>query len=714
MKASLLVSSSAILLASMTAGAAQAQSAEAAGPAATTPAAADGSAEIVVTAQRRAENQVDVPIAITTLSGAELSQNGVKDFSALQQMVPGLQVTFAAGNTQPVLRGVGTQVASAGLPANIATYIDGFYRPIQLTTNVPFDGVSGIEVLKGPQGTLYGRNATGGAILISTRSPQFTPDAQFHLSYGSYNDTLASAFITAPVSDTVALSAFGYANMSSGYVHNIVLPVDDNNYTALTRLKALIQPSDAFKITLSFEYTKVDDPANTVFTPYNGQIVAALIPSAVYATKPRDYASDIRGIYQMEAFGLFMRMDYDFGGATLSSLTGYEQQKGLRQADFDFSQLALLHVRYPERENVLQQEFDLVSNGAGAFQWSAGVSYLRDKPNQLPVEVINFDPVLLSVKGHQKQESLAGYVEGTLNFAERFSLTAGLRYSEDTFDAVTNGLPTYTDVIGHAKQHALTPRVALRYKFDPQAQLYASFNQGYKAGGFNTIAVSPTAVRPEKIDAYEVGFKINRPSFNFQTAAYLYNYKDIQVNAYQGITNVLLNAARARIYGAEAHLGYRVSDALTADIGASYVHARYRSFPTAVKYEWVPGTGVAVSPQDAQGNPLPVSPDFTATFGLTYVQPLEQGRLKFTGNASYTSRIYFDPFKQLTQGGYEQVNLRAAYESERKDWEAGVYVQNATARDYIKSGVLQQTGLTVQYGAPLRVGVELIIRPFSR
>jgi len=246
------------------------------------------SGEIIVTAQRRAERLIDVPISISALSGNALEQAGIRSTEDLTAVIPGLNFATNGAFAQPTVRGIGTTVTSAGNDANVAIYIDGVYQPNQIANFSDLVDLEQVEVLKGPQGTLFGRNATGGAIRVTTKRPSFTPEARLTASYGRFDDVRLTAFGTAPLSDEIAVSfAFLYGD-DQGYVRNIGTGnrVADSNAMSI-RGKILLQPTDGLEFILTASRT--ERSANPAFTlgVLDGNSNALRLPGSLQPVGPR-------------------------------------------------------------------------------------------------------------------------------------------------------------------------------------------------------------------------------------------------------------------------------------------------------------------------------------------------------------------------------------------------------------------------------------------
>lgn len=663
--------------------------------------------EVVVTAQRRDEKLVDVPISVSVASGRQLEQAGVTSMGALAQVVPGLRMDSAGSYSQPSIRGVSSAISGPGLAPNVATYVDGFYRPNPIGNDFDFVDIRSVQVLKGPQGTLFGRNATGGAILVSTRDPEFKPALDARASYGRYDDMRGALFATAPLGDTLAASLSFYGRQSDGFIHNIVTGAREGDVeTVAARGKLLWRPNDRGEVLLTLEHTWVDDPNGYLFSAYRGQTVGVLFPGVAIATNRGDVASNDPSRHELKSSAAFLRAKYDLGWATLTSLTGYQLQRAEPEGfDLDATALPIFAAYFPQHEDTITQEFNLAVQGE-RFNWVAGLFYMNERA-RMSLDGVSGGARSTFLFAGQTIDSYAAFVDGTYRVTDKLFLTLGGRYSYDDLSAHFGAAPLFARGGASKSFQGFDPRIAVRYELDANANIYASASRGRKSAAYNATGLSDVPVRPEKITAFETGYKTARPDWQFETAAFYYKYKDLQVNAYQGAVSTLLNAARAEIWGAEAHLAVEATENLRFDLGAAYTSGEYKSFPGAPHYVFSRTAGVTVSPEDATGNDLQRSPKFSGTVGVSYTHDFMGGAAQLSGTFAYQSKVYFDPFEDVTQKGYGVLNLRAAWTTPDERWTVAVFGRNLTDKKYIVSIVQEPTSILQVYAHPATYGVEI-------
>ena len=671
--------------------------------------------EIIVTAQRRAERQVDVPIAITAVSGESLVAAGITSTAELGQVVPGLRLDLSGAFFQPTVRGVGSATAGVGLTSNVATYIDGVYRPSPFTTNFELGDLETIQVLKGPQGTLFGRNATGGAILVKTADPTFVPHGSAKVSYGRYNEAHASATASTGLSDTIAVGVSGVYARSDGFVKDVITGKDAGNFERYgVRGKILFTPSEAVSFLLTGEHYKAHDDNVIAYNAFQGRTFARQVPGIAIPTTRGRVASDIDTRYEVERNAVSLRGIFEMEGGTATSISAYSTDNVPNQLiDFDATSLPGLAVDIPFKEKSFTQELTFVSDTKGAVSYTFGLYYFYDKGIQAPYLVsiggaapIDFFHVGVTTNAY------AAFMDLTYKLGPRLTLTAGARYSIENQTGYFEFFPAYTHVSRHAQFHGFTPRAILRYEVADDANIYLSYNRGFKAGGFAPTTGDLTPFKNEQIDAYEVGFKIARPTFDLETSAFYYDYKDLQIANYSSGVGVIQNAAKSKIYGADVQASVRPTDRFKLQAGVAYTHSEYLSFPSASIY---PGIGTVADPvrvaqTDASGQTLLRTPKFTGSISATYDQPIGDNNLKFSANYYRTTKFKFDPVGQFQQKGYGLLSARIAFSPADEHFTIAVFGNNLTDETYLTQ-VLPFSGAILQtYGTPRTYGVEASVK----
>ncbi|MET0239179.1 MAG: TonB-dependent receptor [Sphingobium sp.] len=699
--------------------------------------AASPDTEIVVTAQRRAERSLDVPITLTTVTSDQLQAAGVNQLSDIARVSPALRFDTAAAWSQPSIRGIGTQVTNSGAGSNVGVYVDGFYSPNPLAADFQLMNVQSIQVLKGPQGTLFGRNTTGGAILVTTSEPSTTPAAEVKASYGSFAAKRVQGYATFGLAENVAVDVEGLFSKGRGFVHNIVTGRNDDgayeNWSVRGGLK--VDLSDRASILLRYSHLENDDPTALLTNPFEGYIggypgsefgVGTSFPASLYSTKPRTVAtSEPTAFYSgSDIAQLTIKLDLDF--ADVASYSQYRTEKSLIVENIDNTAATivngglLLHVGVDDE--TVSQEFLLTSKPGTALQWSAGLFYFRNRDTwdiRLGMPTAS-EPLAASRFGRSSTttESFAAFADATYEVADNLFVTGGGRFSHDVVrDAYfTVGFFPAQGFPPNLKADKFTPRVVLRYKPTDQSSLYASFTKGYKAGTLDVgdadanRGPNDRVVQPEDINAYEVGYKFDNRVFGVDLAAFYYDYKNLQVSVFKDFAAAsVLNAATSRIWGLDGQARYSPVGGLDLNIGAAYTNARYRKFQNAPVFQPLtpggPSVPVSTSLTDVTMQRVP---EFTGNIGARYKTDLGGGELALSGNLYYTSSFFFGPSGiQYKQNGYEILSLRAQWTDPSDRYTLAVYGDNLTDRDYRTQTLVNAFGAGTTWGAPATWGVQL-------
>ena len=705
-------------------------------------AAADSaSGDIVVTAQKRSERLVDVPIAITALTASKLSDNGITSTQALAQVVPGLRLDLAGATSQPTIRGVGSALAGPGVGSAVATYIDGIYQPNPIANNFELSDIESIDVLKGPQGTLFGRNATGGAIAITTSKPTFDMHAKGTVSYGRYNDMRATASVSGGITDKIAASITGLVHANDGFMKD----VDTGRDVAKTdsyavRGKLLIKPTERLEILLTAMHLYNHDDNVVTYNAYNGysnaRLYPGLYPNPVVPSARGQISIDSPNRFFVKQSSFTARVDLDLDFANLISYTGWQRTDSEQDLDFDASKVPYQNAQFPSYGRAFSQEVNLVSKPGGRLSWVVGGYYFRDSSGQenysanglsvvgVPAgaTTLTADPFMtVSIFDTSvKTRAFAGFADATYEVVDKLFLTLGGRYSREISDRRFVFHPNFV-FPGHGSFNSFTPRAVLRWNFDSHSNVYASYSKGFKAGGFNSTGTTPDPFKPEKIDAYELGFKTSRPGLRISASGYYYKYKDLQVASYILGAAVVNNAANSEIYGGDLDVSFDVTPRLTFDFSGAYTHARYKRFDNAPDY---PGTGVYIPNPDPSLPPLvndPVrtqavtlidakmqrSPEWTGTASVTYTAPIGENSLRFYASYYHTSSFNLDPPGRFVQKPYGLLNARVTFALPDNKISLSVYGNNLTDSSYLSQLLLLASAPLQQWGFPRTYGVEL-------
>ncbi|TCM14608.1 iron complex outermembrane receptor protein [Novosphingobium sp. PhB165] len=735
------------------------------------------STEIVVTAQRRAEASRDVPISVTSLGPEQLATANVEKLSDTARITPGLRFDTQGPAVQPTIRGVGTAITTSGGGPNVGIYVDGFFQANTYMSDFDLLNVRSIQVLKGPQGTLFGRNTTGGAIIITTDDPSTETSGEAKISYSRFNAVNAQAYATFGISDRVAMDVEGLYRRSDGYFTDVSNGNDkigkSEDWSIRVGMKADL--TDDVSLLLRWIHAETDDPTTQLVNAYVDQsggagffdkvsaagqaiygmssskglpLVYLYAPTSTFATKPSDVLLNTPVSFRSNSDALQVTLKADMGFADFTSYTQYRKDLSPYYGDLDATAIPMFNIYVGVNDETWSQEFLLNSKPGSPLQWTAGLNYFQIRDTWDIGASFGGLPYAPFGGSSTTTKSYAAFLDATYQVSDKLFLTLGGRYSHDIVgDAyfITNFTTTsFTGPNGESipwtggagvhipvstlKNDSFTPRAVIRFKPSEESSVYASYTKGYKAGILNVGGYSQQPVKPEKINAFEVGYKYDDRVFSADLAGFYYDYKNLQVSSYQNGTAQIRNAASSEIYGLEAQLRYKVSSAFSVQAGASWTHARYKSFTDAPYYSYcdpavtdlansmacipkdIGGTGPGALTQtstDASGFKMQRAPEFTGNIGASYGLDLGGGRLALSGNLYYTSSFYFDPSEQFKQKGYEVLALRAEWTDPSDRYTVAVFGDNVTNRRYSTQVLFNTLGTGAVWNSPVTYGIEL-------
>lgn len=717
-------------------------------PASTSDAATDnagsgGLQEIVVTAQHRRENLQDVPISVAAVSAQTLAQAGINSTGDLSQIVPSVQFARSGPSGLFFVRGIGTTNAAPGEEGASAFYVDGVYLPDLAQTMNNFNNIERIEVLKGPQGTLFGRNAFGGLINIITREPGDTFTADGELGYANYNTVSGKLYVAGPIADHLAMDiALTERNQADGWGRNLTLNRDnafEDYYGA--RSKMVFTPSALTKITLTGDYMWDKDTTSSGWRQVDG-----FIGTGGYGS-PGGY-NTLADHYQfntMKNWGFSLNGEFNLGFATLTALGAIRDSTVKANLDVEGGPLPILDIDYTSGSRTYQGELRLASTRTEPFSWQGGVFYLHNR---------SFNDSLFygSVFGALKDQlinsalttnSYAAFGEATYSITPTTHVTGGVRYTRDertlggtiTY-ATASAKPIVSPTSGKLTYGEFTYRVAIRQEITDRINVYASLNRGFKAGTYNLQSPNLPPVLPEFITAYEVGIKseLFDHRLRLNLTGFHYDISDYQVRSGAGSAigaSVLLNAAKAKVDGIEVEIDAQPIKELRIFGGFTWLDARYGKFggpgaayqapfsyalpavcDTPATFDRDPGHvtgpptgGLLTCYGDASGNKLALAPTIAASVGSTLTLPVRKsGTVSLTTSLNYNGGYYFEPDNYFQQKDFVLLNASLEYRPSR-NWGIEVWGKNLTDTHWIATLNTTGTGAYTALSAPRTYGV---------
>lgn len=695
--------------------------------------------EIVVTAQKRPQNIQDVPISIVSLSADTLDKSGVISTGDIQHLASGLNIATVGSGfvSYTYIRGGGSNQVDPGSDPSVAYFLDEVY--LGGSAGLAFDlvDIDHVEVLKGPQGTLFGRNAASGAISITSKAPSPTFGGTLEVEEGNYDLTHVKGSVTGSImSDSRWLyrASFDFRRRD-GFTENLVddKHVDDVN-TFGGRL-ALEYAGDELKFVLSADAMRARDGMSPQFLTTADK--SGLFNAAAAATLPGGdsfYAHryDVPGYENQNLGDVIGRLEWNTALGTLTSISALRTNTFNRLADYDGTSEDSFALLSHELDQTFSQELR-VAGEKDQWHWIGGLyyyhaqitaNYTEETGPAFPLAGVPFAALLgvpipgaypLNNAGTDDsiilENSDAAFGQLTYDFTERLSLSAGGRYSKDrkadersVLGLVAAGLdaPAFT-VDPHASWSSFDPSATLNYKVLPDVLTYVSYRQGFKSGGFQTIfpttaPVANTPFAPEKVKSYEAGLKSEWFDRRFlaDIAVFLSDIKNQQVLQALSVTNLVIdNAGATRDYGVDLTLNAKPWPSLTLGANMTLQHARFVTYLDG--------------PLNYAGNAQLRSPDFSGNYSAEYAVELPgSSQLVLHGDYSYESKQFFDAANSTTIGsyqpGYGLANARLTYVPARSDWSVALWAKNLGNTHYYQNVlILAPTGLAVA-GEPLTFG----------
>lgn len=657
--------------------------------------------EVIVTAQHRAQAAQDVPITITAFSADQIEKAGIQSMPELSRVTPGLQFQAVGASSVPFLRGVGAATTTAGAESTVAIIVDGVYiaaQPAGSLMSLP--NISSVEVDRGPQGTLFGRNATGGVIQITTRRPGQTPTLDLSAGYGNYDTFEGSFYGSTPLTSNLAADlSISANNQGQGFGKNLFDGSDIyKGYDYSLRSKWVWQATEKTDVTFIANYEQLRSQTGfATRLPAKGELGLDQRGNGGFQYVGGFYDVNLNypSFNETRSAGASVDIQHDLGFAKLRSITAYSQVHWVGQVDFDLSPNTGSHQRAQTVEKTTSEEIQLLSpDSSERFNWALGAYLYANNAAYTPFLIQYPAGAFLSttrIYGKQDTTSWALFGQGTYEVFTGTRFTAGLRYTEDTRDftatQTSEGLrPGFLFQKASKTFPKLTYHFALDHRFGENLLGFAQVTRGFKSGLYNTLSLQPsnssipTVVNPETLDSYEIGMKsdwMNR-RLRVNLSGFYYDYQNQQVNAFVGSTRILFNAAASHIKGIDAEIVAVPIDNLTVSLNAEYLDAKYQDFPGAPLFTPVPAPGVAnlATPINAAGKHDPYSPKFTSTLTVDYEIPTEFGKATVSGSWNHNSGYYFDFGNLRKQSAYNYLSGTAKFEFGEGRWDITLWGKN--------------------------------------
>ncbi len=684
--------------------------------------------EVVVTARKRSENLQDVPVAVTAFQGTALEQRDLSDISQLSNLTPNVtlrptaSLSGSSNSSAFFIRGIGQTDFAVTTDPGVGVYIDGVYIARSVGAVLETLDVESIEVLRGPQGTLFGRNTIGGAVNVRTKRPGDEPGGNIRLTTGRFDRIDLAAAVDLPVNDKLQLRLSGLTQNRDGFVRRLVtdpaLQTDDNivgnrqgNENSDTlRGSILFNATDDLEFLVNIDYARVREesaastaaitsagiPGASLLAPVTASGFGLVVPGdprfipddidTTFATGPNETTLDILGATATVTW----RLD----GLEFKSITSYRETDGTFNRDGDGTPFPIgEQTRSIDFEQFTQE---LQITGAGfdnQFDWTAGMFYFTEEATDLVLVRLGniLPPPGIDIDNFIDNESFAIFAQGTFDLNDKLSLTGGIRWTRDekeyTTAQIISGIPvTVVNGSSDAEFDAVTGRAGLEYRLNEDLLIYFSSARGFKSGGFTPRYVAPVAAPlpfdPETVWSYEIGVKWqgleDRARLNL--AAFYTDYTDIQLVLFDNFgAPINQNGGEATIWGIEAEGTCIFSDYFSLATTLGYTNAE---FDEVLPPLLVPFQPITVASR------FPNTPEFQASVSPRLTLPVATGEIRLTVDWFYSSSVHqtFENDPELYQNPHHLLDASIAYTDLPGDWSLTLGVHNAADERIIISG----------------------------
>jgi iron complex outermembrane receptor protein len=717
--------------------------------------------EVVITARRREENLKDVPVAVSAVGEAALERAGGTDLTIIQQVTPNATVQVARGSNSTLIsfiRGVGQQDPLWGFEPGVGLYMDDVYvaRPQAAVLDV-FD-IERIEVLRGPQGTLYGRNTIGGAIKYVTKRLSNEPELSLKGAYGSYNQVDVLAQGSVPIGDTFAIGGAVARYTRDGFGENLTTGAEHyNKDVTAARVSAEWRPSEDLFFRIAGDWVQDDsNPRHGYRETQALDVLGNPIPGGAPLSDVYDTKSGAGDSNDVRARGLSLTAQWNINDQlTFKSITAYRDGDTDTVIDFDGLPAAILDIPAYYADDQFSQEFQLTYTG-DRVQGVAGIYYFDGHAEGAFDTILSQAGIVIGTAGQVDTKSFAAFADVSIDVTDRFKVSLGGRWTRDekegtvfranylgaTKSPVLGGTPrapllVRSDYTNDKAFEQFTPRVSLSFDLTEDLTTYISYSQGFKSGGFDMrgdVVLTPATVNgyePETVDGYEIGLKgsFYDGGITFATALFKSEYKDQQVTtqvpAGASIASFVDNVGSSDMWGWEFEGRFRFSDNLSAGVALGYIEAEFNEFERFYPAGSInPLTGAVVPVGGVTLNIAKLAkfqntPPWTMNFNATYtVDDVAGGTLAITPLASYRDSFSMFEFAApaLDEESYWLYDLSAVWTAPGGNWKVSLIGKNITDERYRvggynfpqSAGVLFGNSVSGFYGPPatITLGVE--------
>lgn len=708
-----------------------------------------GLEEIIVTAQKRAEGLSDVPISISAVSGKQIENYGQTNLEQISSSVPNLKITQTAIANRIAIRGIASG-DNKGFEQSVAMFVDGVYYGRDQLSRLPLIDMERVEVLRGPQPTLFGKNAIAGAVNITTRSPTDEFEGSVSGLYEfNHKELQLTGVLSGPLSEGVEARVVGYYRKMDGYFYNAKLDRDEPNVDEkYVRGKLEFDQGGPFAAELKLEYADFEakgQPRDVFGAVGNYNTV---FQGPFFVSTDPDYVREDNGYESRnKVFGATLNMDLELGDHTLTSTSSLLDYKTREIVDVDFSGISFLDgTNLREDYRQFSQELRLASPGGEAFNYIAGVYYQHAKLDVQDFTRFNATFLALGAPFNalgdtrndrdyaQKSDLISAFAQGEVSLTDQLRVTAGARFNHEkksgsrTLAIVQGPLNSFNPLVvaatfralnieahsisGKLSEDSFNPMVNVQYDATDDLMLYASYAKGTKAGGFdirsNSLPTSKTVAKPgafmfedESADNFEAGLKYKGRNVAFNLSLYRTKYHDLQVNIFDGTLNFnVRNAAGAKTQGVEADFRAAVADGFTISGAVAYLDFKFTNFTDGqCYYLQTPGAGGFC---DYTGKRNALSPKWSGNLNLDYTTPVSSDmkvavNLNADFSSSYIASANLDP--RTRQDSYAKLGARLALAQVDDRWEVALIGRNLTNQRILQTASSMPLATTITRNA---------------
>ena len=688
--------------------------------------------EIVVTSMKKSSLLSQTPAAISTLESDEISLKGITSPSDIKFQVPSMSYTSIFGEPYITIRGVSGFNNAPG----VSVSVDGVYQSKSTSSILGEVDLERIEVIRGPQGTLYGRNSNGGVVNFITASPSENKDGYLKLGYASFAQFMTEfSYTNSLTKRTNFRFSASNTNQGDGYVKCLTLGCEDVNKSdrSSVRLKLSTSFNENLTSDIILAKTNLEGPNNIfqfvtdnripfaflVDTPQIVGVPISLNPNEVYLTPDSEsiHGNDSKREYEVAA----ITINYESRLGLIKSITSYQEYFNEFSMDRDATTVNLYDTFDTSTTETITQEFNWNIDLEGS-SWILGAFLMDDDTSRrtlfdLPLPVFGF-PVPGKLEwDHQSIDikSKAFFIDGTFDLDEKTELSLGLRRTKDEFKSIQLNrvflnigqfIPVSTTCDRKIGQNfeSDTSRLVIKRILNNRFNAYLSYSEGFKAGGIATYECSDP-YKPEEVDAFEVGFKgyFNSGKTSLNASLFNYDYTNFQVIQVIGTQTVTKNAGVADVDGLEVEVNHNFSEKLNLELAYSYLDAVYDDFVN------LNGLNPQLGFQQLKGNYLNHSPRNSLSIGLNYSKEFTKGKLILQLDSIFRSKTHFTEFNDYAQESYSVFNLNVVWDNASDDLRFKIYAKNLTNEEYL-TGFLNSAsngGRFGNYSHPRVFGIEI-------